>query len=337
MTIKINGKEVGRGTRPYILAEIGINHGGDIDVAVEMIKAASMAGADGVKFQTFKVEHLTQVKEQHDLFKPVEFGPMSWELIADRCTELGIDFISTPFGIEEANMLRLLSVPAIKISSGDLTYVQLLDHVAGFRIPVIMSTGMAEIPEIRTAYKRLQYGGCNDVVLLHCVSCYPTEPREAALGAISNMMRNFSETPIGYSDHTVGTWACIAAMAMGACFIEKHFTLDHDLPGPDHALAADGKELQEIVIAANNIHSSGLSGYKRCQDCEIEGRTEMRRGIHAARDIAQGERFTTENVKIVRPADGLYPNALEDILKGAAQKHLLEGAPIQPYDVKESE
>jgi len=260
--IQIGPHFVGGDNPPYLLAEIGINHQGDIDIAMRMIRAAKEAGAHGVKFQTFRADKLFNPKyapAEHAKFKALELDYDQFAALHMYASQVGIDFISTPFDLDSLDFLVELGVPAIKIASGDLTYTPLLEAAGASGKPVILSTGMADSIDLSCAKWSLMAKGCGELILLHCVSLYPVSPEHAKLGRIRSMPTYQDCGPEGcittfpcdcmrgYSDHTIGNHACIAAVALGAVFIEKHFTLDHDLPGDDHKLAANPQELAELA------------------------------------------------------------------------------------------
>jgi sialic acid synthase SpsE len=304
---KINDTWVGHDHPPYIIAEIGINHQGDVGFASEMIRKAKECGANAVKFQTFRADNL--VSKKHDiknweLFSDVELSFDEFEVLKGVADRAEIDFISTPFGIEEADFLHSIGVPAIKIASGDLTYYPLLRHVSDFGLPMIVSTGMANAREVSWALNFISESKAHEtrIAILQCTSLYPTEIRDVNLNVIGDYKNTYGiRTVIGFSDHTVGTWAAPAAVAVGARIIEKHFTLDKTLPGDDHVLAADPNELKRIVESCNNVyHSLGKYTKERCGG--EEGKVEiMRRAIYASRDLKKGQHLSMDDFKIVRP------------------------------------
>jgi N,N'-diacetyllegionaminate synthase len=326
-SFEIDGVAVGKDSRPYILAEIGINHGGDVLFAEKLIHAAAESGANGVKFQTFHADDLvsrSQSPQYWELFSKCELDRSAHEHLRGVARSVGLSFISTPFSFKDVDLLAEIGVPAIKIASGDLTNHPLLQYVGRLGLPVILSTGMSYLDEVREAREVLLSAGCSDLAILHCVSRYPTLPHELNLGAIKVLIGEFPEV-IGFSDHTEGTWAVIAAVALGARFIEKHFTLDKRLPGPDHHLSAEPQELKTIVEAAINVFESLGLGIKEPTDQELKNRKLGRKGLYAARNIASGEKLAAADMKLLRP-EGEIPASDMDIVVGrTATKNINEG------------
>lgn len=313
---EIQGVPVGRNERPYVLAEIGINHEGNIDLAIRMIKAAADAGADGVKFQTFRADSLvnrSKEPEQWELFSRLELSPDDHLRLLKVARESDIAFISTPFGEEEADLLRGIGVPAIKIASGDMNNYPLLEHVGSFGLPVILSTGMSYIDEVEASREVLIKAGCEKFAILHCVSRYPTTPEEANLSTIKTMLETFPEV-IGFSDHTEGIWAAPAAVALGARFIEKHFTIDRGLPGPDHALSVEPDELRELAKSVRNVFDALGSGTKEPSELELKNRHCGRKGIYAARNLEPGAVISRDDLKISRPESFIPARDLKKVL-----------------------
>jgi sialic acid synthase SpsE len=329
-SFEINGVPIGRDNTPFILAEIGINHGGDVELAEKMIHAAGESGADGVKFQTFRADELVnraKSPEYWELFSKCELNKDAHMRLRDAAKEVGLAFISTPFSYGDVDLLMEVGVPAIKIASGDLTNHPLLEYIGKLAIPVILSTGMSYLEEVRAAREVLLNSGCPDLVLLHCVSRYPTLPYELNLGAIRVLLSKFPEV-IGFSDHTEGTWAAPAAVALGARFIEKHFTLDKTLPGPDHCLSAEPRELSIIVEASRNVFDSLGVGIKEPSDKELENRHLGRKGLYAARDITPGEVISACDVSIQRPEGEISAKELPLILGRVVSRQIAQGKPF---------
>jgi N,N'-diacetyllegionaminate synthase len=327
---EIQGVMVGRERRPYVLAEIGINHGGDVELAVEMILAAGESGADGVKFQTFKASeraHPEKAPDQYAIFKKVELDRDAHVRLREFAMERGIAFISTPFGIAEADMLAEIGVPAFKIASGDLTNHALLQHVGSLGRSVILSTGMSYMGEVCAAREMLLNAGCEHLAILHCVSRYPTEPEDLNLRAIESMLAEFPEV-IGFSDHTMGIWAAPAAVGMGARFIEKHFTLDRTLPGPDHALSVEPGELKALVEAVRNTFHALGDGIKQPCPIELEKRHLGRKGFYAARTLEKGAIISADDIKISRPQGNVPATEYANIIGQVVLMDLAEGDEI---------
>ncbi|HEX9744234.1 MAG TPA: N-acetylneuraminate synthase family protein [bacterium] len=335
LQFEIAGVPVGRDARPYILAEIGINHNGDVKIAEELIHAAKESGADGVKFQTFKAEDLVNRErspEYYELFKKVELDRHSHEKLLGTASDAGIAFISTPFGEDEAQFLSDLGVPAIKIASGDVTNHLLLEKVAGLNLPVILSTGMSYMEEVVAARDVLVKNGCHEIVLLHCVSRYPTTPGELNLRSIKTMLDEFPDV-IGFSDHTEGIWASIAAVSMGARFIEKHFTLDRKMDGPDHALSAEPDELKELVESIGNTYDGLGSGIKEPCPAELENRHLGRKGIYAALNIDPGTELTRDILKVSRPEGDIGADEIRQFFGLKINRKIQAGGEITRSDL----
>ena len=328
--LRIGRRLIDVGKPAYILAEIGINHEGDIGLARDMIDAAKSCGADGVKFQSFRAGDLVDKDaspEYYKLFKQVELSPKDHESLFKYCKKKGIDFLSTPFDFRMVDMLVELGVGAIKVASGDLIHYPLLKHIASRGMPVILSTGMSHLSEVDEARRLLYDSGCPGMVLLHCVSRYPAEPGDLNLLAMIHLADAFDE-PVGFSDHSVGYIAAITAAALGASFIEKHFTLDKDLPGPDHKLSADLGEMKELVKGVRYAEKALGSGIKQPTKEELRDRHLGRRGIYAAKDMKKGAKLTKSNIKFTRP-EGNIPAKLWHKLQGKKlSRNIRKGEPL---------
>ena len=321
----------------FIIAEAGINHNGSLEKALEMVELASSAGADAVKFQTFKAERLIckqapkadyQVKKtgqnesQLEMIRKHELGEKEHMEIKRRCEKLGIEFMSTPFDFESVDLLSRLGVKRFKIPSGEVTNLPLLRKVASRGIPVILSTGMSNLSEVAQAIDILCSSGLrrNNLSILHCTSEYPTPYGEVNLNAIRTMSLAFPGIDVGYSDHTPGIEISIAALAVGAKVIEKHFTLNKSLPGPDHMSSLNPEELRSMVIALRNVEKAMGDGIKRPEASEIKNMPVIRRSIVARKAIPKGEVFTEKNLDVKRPGDGLSPMLWDAILGRLANK-----------------
>jgi N,N'-diacetyllegionaminate synthase len=305
----------------FIIAEAGVNHNGSLETARRLIDAAVQAGADAVKFQTFKADrlvtseapkakyqiHTTDATEsQYEMLHRLELSfEAHCELMA-YCQEKDILFLSSPFDEESADLLMKLEVAAFKIPSGELTNLPFLNYVARKGKPMIVSTGMAHLGEVEAAVHTIEEAGNQDLVLLHCVSNYPAEPADVNLRAMLTMATAFG-VPIGYSDHTLGTEVALAAVAMGACVIEKHFTLDRNLPGPDHRSSLEPIELAAMVQGIRKVESALGHGRKEPVPNEAETTAVARKSLVAARDIPAGTKMTEELIAIKRPGTGLPP------------------------------
>lgn len=318
--ILIGSRPVGLGQDPFIVAEVGINHNGDINRALEMINVASKAGCDAVKFQTFKADEFIndpaqiftyqsqgqQVSESMlKMFKRYELPDSAWPILKEECRKTNIIFFSTPQNITDLDTLMKVGVPAIKVGSDDFTNIPLLVSYSKTGLPIILSTGMSDLSE---SYQALESIGALDgypAILLVCTSQYPTSPNDANLARISTLRSAFPMVPIGFSDHTSGFLASSIAVSLGACFLEKHFTLSHDLPGPDHWFSEDPDGLRDWVSSIRTAHIMMGSPLVRPTLQERQNKLEFQRVIVAAKDIERGEIFTEENLSMRRVAGGL--------------------------------
>ncbi|MEP0813595.1 MAG: N-acetylneuraminate synthase family protein [bacterium] len=274
-----------------------------------MIEIAAAAGADAIKFQSFKADGLASKRDargQYDFFRRFELNHEDHARLARACADAGIDFLSTPFDFESANLLDNLGVPAFKVASCDLTNLPLIEHIAKFGKPMFISTGMGNIEEVIAARDAALSSGSPEVTMLHCTTLYPTPYSAANLNAISTMKAALG-TPVGFSDHTVGNWACYAAVALGAAVIEKHFALDKSMDGPDIPGSCDPKELADLVAGIHAISESLGSGEKGIAQGEDEMVAIARRSVYSAIRISKGESLTADHLAYKRPGDGISP------------------------------
>ncbi len=335
--------------KPYIIAEIGANHNGDMELAKRIIDEAACCGADCVKFQSWTKESIFSRKTYDDnFFLGDDYrnrDDYSLEQIVDRyhineekhaelkeyCDKVGIDFNSTPFSRKEVDLLvDELNVPFVKVASMDLNNIPFLKYIAKKNKPIIMSTGLCGMTEINNAVECLEYAGCSEIVLLHCVSIYPPKDDEVNLNNIDMLRENYGY-PIGYSDHTIGITAPIMSLAKGVKIIEKHFTLDKDMDGWDHKISANPYELKTICEAAT-IGYKMLGSYRRLVNESEERRNAFQRSIVAARKIKKGEIIHMEDIDFKRPGDGISPQYYEFILGKSAKKDLAYDEIIQLQD-----
>lgn len=337
--LDIAGRPIGPGHPCFIVAEAGVNHNGDLDMALRLVEVAAEAGADAVKFQTFKAESLvtpsaakadyqmrtTGAEEsQLDMIRPLELSPGMHRSLIDRCREMNILFLSSPFDEGSADLLEDLGVAAFKIPSGEITNLPLLTHIARKGKPMIVSTGMADLSEVETAVRTIEAEDNHDVVLLQCVSNYPAEPADANLRAMNTMAMAF-QLPVGYSDHTVGTEVTLAAVAMGACVIEKHFTLDRNLSGPDHLASSEPEELTALVQRIRVVELALGHGRKEPAASEANTAAMARKSLVAARDIEVGSVLTGELIAIKRPGTGLPPAMMTYLIGRTLRSHVFAG------------
>lgn len=331
-----------------IIAEAGVNHDGDLDRARALVRAAATAGADMVKFQTFSAAKIAaghapkaayqQVstdagESQRDMIARLELSRADHDALVAECATAGIRFFSTGFDAESLNMLvDEIGIDRIKVPSGEITNLPLLRHVAAKRLPVILSTGMATLGEIEDAIGVLEAGGVAraDMTVLHCNTEYPTPPADVNLKAM-NAIGAALGVAIGYSDHTLGTEISVAATALGATVIEKHFTLDRTLPGPDHAASLEPDELAAMVRGIRNVEAAlAGDGIKRPSASEIGNRPIARKSIVAARDIAAGEILSADNLTAKRPGTGLSPMLWDSVVGRPAARAFVADEMIEP-------
>lgn len=342
--IQLVNRLIGPGQPVFVIAEAGVNHNGDLKMARALIDVAVETGADAVKFQTFQADRLVTAnapkaeyqlqttgaaESQLELLRRFELSADAHRELQAHCHERGIIFLSTPFDEEAVDLLHELNVPAFKISSGDLTNSPLLEYVASKGKPVILSTGMSELSELIEAVSVLNMAGCENPVLLHCVSNYPAEPAEVNLRAMQTMRSAF-DVPVGFSDHTEGIDVALAAVAMGACVIEKHFTLDRTLPGPDHRASLEPAELRDLVRSIRRVEIALGSGRKVPTAREIETAKVARRSLVAARDLPAGTTLERDMVVMRRPGTGLSPTLLETLVGQQTARDISAGALLRP-------
>lgn len=315
---------------PLIIAEAGVNHNGDINLALEMVEVAADAGADFIKFQTFKADRLatslaiqsdyqtnnTKILEtQREMLVKLELDEMAHQQIIQQCSKSRIGFLSTAFDEISLDFLLGLGISLIKIPSGEITNLPYLRRVAQLGLPVILSTGMSEMTEVHNAIQVLLQGGVkhSDLTILHCTTDYPTKMIDVNLRAILALEHEF-KVKVGYSDHTMGIEVATAAAALGATVIEKHFTLDRSLPGPDHAASLEPAELKAMVNAIRNVATALGDGFKTPRPAEVANRAVARKSIVAACDIESGELFSVKNITTKRPGTGISPMLWDDVI-----------------------
>lgn len=328
--IKIGDKIVGPNHPTYIIAEIGSNHNRDINIAKELIDKAAEADVDAVKFQTFKADKLYSKDtpkfskdniEPFELIKSIEL-PREWHKeLFSYATNKNLHFLSSPFDYEAVDILDKIGVHAFKVASFEITDLELLKYIAKKKKPIILSTGMANIMEIKEALETIRSQGNDDIILLHCNSIYPSPVEIVNLNAIKTMYTAF-KIPIGFSDHTIGIHIPVAAVAKGAKIIEKHFTLDKKMRGPDHHFAVEPSELKQMVQNIRDVEKAAGTGVKKVTKEEQEMYEKGRRSIIAAQDIKKGTKITKEMLIIKRPSFGIKPKFLEKIIGKTAKKDI---------------
>ncbi len=326
--LHIAGRAVGPGQPVFIAAEIGINHNGDMTLARRMIDAAADAGADAVKFQNYRTEDfvtdrsLTHEYEnggrvmresQYDMFKRYELHRESLRMLSDHCRARGVTFFSTPSGEEGIADLLAVQAPLLKNGSDYLTNLPLIRAMARTGLPTVLSTGMATAEEIRDAVEAFRGAGNDRLIVLLCTSTYPAPDEDVNLRRIPALAASF-DALVGFSDHSFGITAAIGSVAMGACFVEKHFTLDKQLPGPDHRFSSDPAEFAQLVQGVRAIERQLGNDRVGPAPSEIEGRTNYRLSCVAARDLPAGHVLRQDDVAFRRPGTGLPPKAIDQVL-----------------------
>lgn len=329
-----------------IIAEAGVNHNGDINKALELIDVAAEAGADFVKFQTFKAEKIVNptaqkaayqkinMKDEEDtqfvMLKKLEMAEDWYPVLIDRCEKKGVNFLSTGFDTESIDFLNTLKIPFYKIPSGEITNKPFLQHIARKGKDIILSTGMSTLDEVKAALDVIVKEGIEKerITVLHCNTEYPTPMEDVNLLAMNQMDKEFG-VKVGYSDHTLGIEVPIAAVALGACVIEKHFTLDRNLPGPDHAASLEPDELKAMVQAIRNIEKAVAgSGVKEPSPSEKKNISIARKSLHLNRDLRKGEVIQKDHLISLRPGDGISPMDIEKVLGKELLLDLSEGTKL---------
>ena len=335
--------------RPYIIAEIGANHNGNMELARKMIDKAKECGADCVKFQSWSKDSIFSEKVYNDnyflrddyrdrtdytlksIVDKYHIGIEQHKMLKEYCDSVGIEFNSTPFSKAEVNLLvDELKVPFVKVASMDLNNIPFLEYIAKKSVPVVISTGLCELSDVADAVKTLKENGCPEVVLLHCVSIYPPEDTQVNLNNI-DMLRQTFGCKVGYSDHTLGIVAPIMSIAKGVCIIEKHFTLDKDMVGWDHKISADPVELKQICAAAK-VGYKMLGSYVKVVNESQERREAFQRSIVAARTIKAGEIITEDDLDYKRPGSGISPKYYKFIIGKTAKRDIKYDEIIQLED-----
>jgi N-acetylneuraminate synthase/N,N'-diacetyllegionaminate synthase len=329
----------------YIIAEAGVNHNGHLDLALQLCDAAKEAGVDAVKFQTWKTEKIVgkntakadyqsintndAEESQFDMLKKLELSYDSFKKIQAYCKKIGIDFLSTPDEEDSLNFLtNELNMPIVKIGSGDVTNVSYLRKIAKTKLPVILSTGMSDLAQVASAYKTLVEAGATDITLLHCTTNYPCPENEVNLRAMLTLREAF-KCKVGYSDHTMGVEVPIAAVAMGAEVIEKHFTLDKTMDGPDHKASLNPEELKYMVMCIRNIEQSLGDGIKRPNASEVRISKVVLKTIVAACPIKKGELLNDANLCVKRIGSGISSSNWDVVVGTIAKQDYQEDQPIE--------
>lgn len=334
---------------PIVIAEAGVNHNGDLEMARQLVRKAALAGADYCKFQSFRAESLVTEhapkaryqlegaatsETQFEMLKRLELSPEDHHVLVGECADSKIGFLSTPFDQESALLLAGLGMTTFKIPSGELTNLPFLKYLGSLGSRFFLSTGMSNLLEVEQALEALLAGGARleSVTLLHCTTQYPTPPEDINLRAMVAMAEHF-HLPVGLSDHSQGLEVALAAVALGACVIEKHFTLDRGLPGPDHRASLEPEELLSLVAGCRKVSAALGDGVKRVMPSESENLAVARRSLHLARPMRQGELLRIEDVCLKRPGTGLAYQHLQTLLGRAIRGDLPENHQLSREDV----
>jgi N-acetylneuraminate synthase/N,N'-diacetyllegionaminate synthase len=341
-SIKIENRVIGERFPCFIIAEAGVNHNGKLDLAKKMVEVAAEAGVDAIKFQTFRAEKIvsqftpkaeyqkrqTDLNEsQLEMLKKYELGWEEFKILADFTRQKNLIFLSSPFDEESADFLEEIGVSAYKIPSGEITNLPLLQHIAQKKKPILLSTGMATLGEVEAAVEVLKSSGATEIALLHCVSNYPTSLKEVNLRVMESLRSAF-RLLIGFSDHTLGVTASLAAVAMGASIIEKHFTLDKKMPGPDHQASLSPKELKKLVQGIREVEEALGDGVKKLTAEEKEIKRVIRKKIVARRNLPAGTVISFDCIALKRSPEGLDPQYLELIFERKTKVQIARDEPI---------
>lgn len=340
--INIQHRQIGIDSPAYIIAELSANHNQDFDQAVKLVEAAQQAGVDAVKLQTYTPDTITIQSDKeyfqirsgtiwdgrtlHDLYGTA-YMPWAWQpKLKEVADELGVHLFSSPFDETAVDFLETMAVPAYKIASFELVDLPLIRRVARTGKPIVMSTGMGTLAEIEEAVQTIRSEGNDQLALLKCTSAYPAPPEEMNLRTIPHLAEAFG-APVGLSDHTLGIAVPIAAVTLGACIIEKHFTLSRDIPGPDSAFSLEPLEFKEMVDAIRVVEKARGKVSYEVTEREQASRV-FRRSLFVVKDIEAGEPFTHDNVRSIRPGYGLHSRYLQEILGCKAVQHIERGTPL---------
>ena len=345
MKIRIGNNLIGEEEPCFIIAEAGVNHNGDIKLAKKLIDVAKEAGADAVKFQTFHAEEIVTLKSkkaiyqnrakektQYEMLKALELSFDEFRELKRYCDNKDIEFISTPYDIKSVEFLNEIGVNRFKVASADIINKPLIEAIAKTEKQIILSTGMATLGEIERTISLIKDFGNKDIILLHCTTSYPTPYDQVNMNVLDTLKKAFG-LPVGYSDHTLGIEIPIMAVSLGAKVIEKHFTLDRMMEGPDHFASLEPDELKKMVGAIRNVEKAFGSERKEITTEEEKNVFFMRRSIHAAVDMKQGEIIKKNNIEIIRPFEGIEPWFLEIILGKKIKTNVKKDEPIKWEDL----
>lgn len=339
--IKIKDTSIGNEHPCFIIAEAGVNHNGSLNIAKKLVDAAKEVGADAVKFQTFKTdsivtksapkaeyqEKFSNASSQYDMIKKLELSRDEFTELSDYAKEKGIIFLSSPFDEESVDLLDEIGVPAFKLGSGEITNLPLIEYIINKGKPLILSTGMASLCEIEEAITIIKDKPI-DLILMYCVTNYPASVDEVDLNVMKTLQNTF-KFPVGFSDHTMGIELAIASVALGAGVIEKHFTLDRNLEGPDHKASLEPREFKIMVDSIRNVEKGMGNGIKKLTPDELSIKKMARKSIMAGRDIEKGEILKKDMLTIKRPETGIYPKYIDLIIGRKVNKPVMKDEPIK--------
>nr|WP_299171036.1 N-acetylneuraminate synthase [uncultured Allomuricauda sp.] len=342
-SIRIDGTNIDSKNPCFVIAEAGVNHNGDLGMALELVRKASEIGADCVKFQTFKAESVITkeapkakyqlevtdpVESQFEMLKKLELTQEDYIYIIEECNKCKITFLSTPYNEDDADFLNSLGVHAFKIASGQIVELAFLEYVAKFNKPMILSSGMADLAEVFDAVKTIRGVGNEQIAILQCTTNYPSLNEDANIRAMISMGSSMNLI-YGYSDHIEENYACYAAVALGAKIIEKHFTLDRNLAGPDHKASLNVEEFRKLIVGIRKTEVALGSAIKEPSPREIENTQGMRRSIVLKSFLKKGEIITADNVAFKRPATGISPKRRNEIVGKKAAKDIHQDVPLK--------
>ena len=346
--VTIAGRRIGGGAPCFVIAEAGVNHNGDLELARQLVDVAASAGADAVKFQTFRADGVASAgapkagyqlettagdESQLEMLRRLELDRDAFAELKVLAEGRGLVFLSTPFDVAAVDLLDRLDVAAFKVSSPDLTNLPLLEEIGRRRRPVILSTGLADLAEVETGVAVVRAAGARDLIVLHCVSEYPARPEDANLRAMATMAERLA-VPVGYSDHTEGTEVALTAVALGASVLEKHFTLDRSLPGPDHRASLEPDELAGLIRAVRRVEATLGDGVKAPTDAERRNAPAVRRSLAAVTDLPAGTELTREMLTALRPGTGIPPGLIGEVVGRHLRRDLERGELVDRDDLE---
>jgi N-acetylneuraminate synthase len=346
--VQVGANGVGAGAPCFVIAEAGVNHNGDLELALRLVEAAAAAGVDAVKFQTFRAEAVAAAEApkagyqlettardeaQVDMLKRLELDPDAFGTLKDAAEAHGLVFLSTPFDVGSVELLDGLGVDAFKVASPDLTNHPLLSEIGRRARPVFVSTGIATLDEVGDGVDALHAAGAGGVVVLHCVSEYPAAASDANLRAMDTIARRVG-CPVGFSDHTEGFEVALAAVALGACVLEKHLTLDRSLPGPDQRASLEPGELGQLVAAVRRVESALGTGVKEPTQAELRNAPVVRRSLAAADDLPEGIVLTRRMLTALRPGTGIPPARIDEVVGRRLTRSLAHRELLRPDDLE---